>query len=430
MFVAISFVSLVAAKTTYEPWYVVKVNVSTPFQVQMMSQYQDAGHHLFFDSLSLKKPLFVGVRDWNVAGFYKNVDEILCADTETVSESLQEWFDNEVIAQPADPMSWDRFHSLDQIYAFLADKAAATPNIVSVFSIGRSHEGREIRGIKIEANPTNPGIFIEANSNGREWVGSAVATWIVNELLVSDDPVIRNLRENVNWYVIPVVNPDGFVYSHDEDRMWTKTRRPTSNSGCPGASIDRNFPLYWSTGGSSKNPCSIQHAGNAALSEVETVSLANFINKNAKKFTAYLNFHSTSQKLMYPFSTKDAFGMRNEDEHIEVGAQMIAALAKRYGTQYEFGDVLNTIYESSGSSIDWVKGVHDIPFVWQYEFRDTDKGFVFPAEQIIANAEETLDSIVALVDAAQSRGYFAAKRVKEEVKKPSLEYMYRGFIRG
>lgn len=60
----------------------------------------------------------------------------------------------------------------------------------------------------------NPVIFLEANIHAREWITSATATWFLNELLTSTEPAIRDLAENIDWYILPVFNVDGFVYSH------------------------------------------------------------------------------------------------------------------------------------------------------------------------------------------------------------------------
>lgn len=61
----------------------------------------------------------------------------------------------------------------------------------------------------------NPAIFIEANIHAREWISSAAATWIINELLSSDDPTTREIANTIDWYILPVANPDGFIFSHE-----------------------------------------------------------------------------------------------------------------------------------------------------------------------------------------------------------------------
>lgn len=49
--------------------------------------------------------------------------------------------------------------------------------------------------------------------HAREWITSATATWILNELLTSDDPSTQALSNNYNWVIVPIVNVDGFAYT-------------------------------------------------------------------------------------------------------------------------------------------------------------------------------------------------------------------------
>lgn len=57
-------------------------------------------------------------------------------------------------------------------------------------------------------------VFIEGGIHAREWISPATVTYIINEILTSTDPSFRRIVENFDWYIFPVVNPDGFVYSH------------------------------------------------------------------------------------------------------------------------------------------------------------------------------------------------------------------------
>lgn len=53
---------------------------------------------------------------------------------------------------------------------------------------------------------------------------------------------------------------------------------------------------------------------------------------------------------------------------------------------------------ASGGSMDWVKGTFKTPITYTYELRDTGRyGFILPADQIIPSAEETLDSLVTIL---------------------------------
>jgi len=59
---------------------------------------------------------------------------------------------------------------------------------------------------------------------------------------------------------------------------------------------------------------------------------------------------------------------------------------------------------ASGGSIDWVRGTFDTPYPYVWELRDTGSyGFVLPANQIIDTAEETLNSVIVILQHAKSR---------------------------
>lgn len=73
-----------------------------------------------------------------------------------------------------------------------------------------------------------PGIFIEGGVHGREWISPAVATWLLKELIKHNgsdaNSAEREIVRSVDWYILPVSNPDGYEYSLHYDRMWRKTR--------------------------------------------------------------------------------------------------------------------------------------------------------------------------------------------------------------
>lgn len=61
---------------------------------------------------------------------------------------------------------------------------------------------------------------------------------------------------------------------------------------------------------------------------------------------------------------------------------------------------------TSGSTVDYIKGVYDKPIVYAYELRDKGQyGFLLPPEQIIPTGEETLDSLIAMFKEAKRLGY-------------------------
>ena len=76
--------------------------------------------------------------------------------------------------------------------------------------------------------------------------------------------------------LVPLVNPDGYEFSRNEDRQWRKNRRKNPGSSCRGVDLNRNFEKKFGTA-SSKNPCKEDFRGPEAFSEPETFTLASYI---------------------------------------------------------------------------------------------------------------------------------------------------------
>jgi len=69
--------------------------------------------------------------------------------------------------------------------------------------------------IKISSggNGTRPVILVDAGIHAREWVAPAMALYIINQL-VENNAANSALTDAVDWYILPVLNPDGYEYSH------------------------------------------------------------------------------------------------------------------------------------------------------------------------------------------------------------------------
>ncbi|KAH1001416.1 hypothetical protein HUJ04_005442 [Dendroctonus ponderosae] len=131
---------------------------------------------------------------------------------------------------PGDGRSGD---SKVQISNWVRNLAFTHADRLTLINGGTTFQGREIIGVKLSTGPENnkPAVFIEANIHAREWITSAVATYILNELVVSQDPAVRRIAEAYVWYIFPVVNPDGFVHSHDNGLV-TRHEPPSEYIGC------------------------------------------------------------------------------------------------------------------------------------------------------------------------------------------------------
>lgn len=325
-----------------------------------------------------------------------------------VSSNVQSMIDDESFIQSriSDTFGWNKYHQLDSIHNWMDSILEQYPNVTSSIFVGKSYENRDIRGVKISFKTGNPGVLIEGGIHAREWISSAVTTFLMNSLLSSKNESIRSIAENFDWYIFPNVNPDGYVYTHTSNRLWRKTRTPYGGN-CFGADPNRNFDFHFSRFGASRNPCSEVYAGPKAFSEIEMKSYSNYLRSIQHKIHTYIAFHSYSQLLLFPYGHTPE-KVKNFDDLMEIGQAAVKALARRYNTQYRVGNIYNTIYPASGASVDWIYGVLSVPLSYTYELRPASSynGFELPVNQIIPTCLETIDSIVALLSHAKSLGYY------------------------
>jgi carboxypeptidase A len=288
------------------------------------------------------------------------------------------------------------------------------PLYVNVTTIGTSYEGRPLKLLKISKKQGNRAIFVEAHIHAREWVASATATWIINELLRSDNQDVKELADNIDWYFLPNANPDGYEYTRNSNRNWRKTRSIQSIL-CWGVDPNRNFGYNWmipdevGTTGSSTSPCSDVFSGNMAFSEPECFAIDRFLNDHRGIFDAYLALHSYDHSILFPYGNSKA-RVPNFEELQQVGNAAAEMLKSKNGTIYRVGNQAEILYSASGNAQDHAYGQYGIPISFTYEMRGNGDygnfGFFLPPEYIIPNAAEVMESFIGLVTKAKEFGRF------------------------
>ncbi len=84
-----------------------------------------------------------------------------------------------------------------------------------------------------------------------EWIAPAVVTYIIGKLM-SFEPKDKDILDNIDWVFLPVVNPDGYEYTHTEDRLWRKSRSKHNGDECIGVDLNRSMKqferfLFWNS---------------------------------------------------------------------------------------------------------------------------------------------------------------------------------------
>jgi len=87
-----------------------------------------------------------------------------------------------------------------------------------------------------------------------------------------------------DYYIMPVVNADGYEYTFTVDRLWRKNRRKAGYAGCSGVDLNRNFGYKWGGKGTSKDICKDTYAGSKPFSEPESDAIRNFFEISSANF--------------------------------------------------------------------------------------------------------------------------------------------------
>jgi carboxypeptidase T len=283
-----------------------------------------------------------------------------------------------IVAVEADfPAGWGGFHTYAEMSRDVAATAAAHPDIVQRFSIGKSYQGRDLWAVKISDNVTvdenEPEVLFDGLHHAREHMAAemtlAIFHWLVNGY--GHDATITRLVNGREIYIIFMVNPDGSEYdiSGGTYHLWRKNRQPNAGSSYIGTDLNRNYPYHWGCcAGSSTNPASLMFRGAAPLSAPESRAVANFINSRVlngrQQIRTAITFHTSGRLVMWPYGytyTDIPSDMTVADHRVLVA--MGKAMAATNGYKPEQA---SDLYISAGTTRDWEYGKHRI-FAYTFE---------------------------------------------------------------
>ncbi|XP_064073997.1 uncharacterized protein LOC113399284 [Vanessa tameamea] len=321
----------------------------------------------------------------------------------TLIEDIQSAFDMQTvktyIRRNMDSFDWSSYFRLDDIYNWLQDLNKLHPKSMLLMNIGKTTEKRDILAARVvlDKKKNKPKVIVEGGIHAREWISIAFVTYFLHQIVTakeSNDMALTKIAKTYEWYFVPVLNPDGYEYTHLKDRMHRKNANDVD--------INRNFGIAFGTVGVSHAKSSEIYCGPTAFSEAESVAMGNFVRENSKNLQYYLAFHSYGQYMIIPyaFSTKHH---ENFDEVRDMGLFAANAISKRYGTHYSVGTAYDTVgYITSGVSGCWVKKSFQVPYVLTFELRDDGKhGFALPTNEILPTCMETMDGLVTLLTPEQ-----------------------------
>ncbi|TGJ88477.1 hypothetical protein E0Z10_g311 [Xylaria hypoxylon] len=294
--------------------------------------------------------------------------------------------------------SWfSAYHPYADHLTFLKSLQAAFPSNSELITAGTSFEGRTIQGIHLwgtGGKASKPAIYYHGNVHAREWITSMTVEYIAYQLInnYSNDTAVKAVLDNYDFYILPIVNPDGFVYTQTTTRLWRKNRQTRSGTTAVGTDINRNWPYQWSGSGSSTSPGSETYRGVAAGDTPENTGIRTYGDKlgAAKGIKLYIDWHSYGQYILTPYGYSCSAKSPNQSKQDTLAKNTGAAIAAVHGTRFTTGQTCTTLYATNGGSNDYFTDVTVAELAWAIELRDTGTyGFTLPANQIIATGEES-----------------------------------------
>lgn len=282
----------------------------------------------------------------------------------------------EQVAQAEDfPPADAAYHNYAEMVADIQASAAAHPDIVSLFSIGTSYEGRTMWAAKVSdsvaVDESEPEVLFIGQQHAREHITQEMTLYILHMLAdqYGSDPQITELVNTREVYIIFTSNPDGSEYdiASGSYRSWRKNRQPTS--GYYGTDLNRNWGYKWGCcGGSSSLPYSETYRGASAFSAPETQRIRDFILSRVvngvQQIKASLEFHSYAQLVLWPYgyTYTDVPSDMTQDDHavfVTMGQYMA-------GTNGYTAEQSSDLYITDGTIDDWAYGAQKI-FMWTFE---------------------------------------------------------------
>ncbi len=312
---------------------------------------------------------------------------------------------------------WRDYDGADGIRAYLSRFVAQHRKIAKLYRIGTTTQGREIVAVRITEGRGSHGkrakrgssgggdreaVLYQGTTHAREWISTEVVRRLM-EYFAGNSSKARKLRSERELWFVPVVNPDGYQYTFDHERLWRKNLRDNNGDGqitnLDGVDLNRNYPEHWryDDEGSNTEISSETYRGPAAASEPETQASINLVRRIDPKLAD--SYHAYGPLLLYP-----------EGWQVQTPARDLPIYIALSGTDAEPAvegtdpDVSAELYTTNGEFTDWAHHEQDV-LAWTSELNEGCEGcgFVFPDDEALVQHEFEINLPFA-IDMARSAG--------------------------
>lgn len=377
-----------------------------PSQKSIDVQVSDSELENLLASLSLKNVNFV-IKDLAQA-VYETYPEQL--NRENLLEFTEKSFEEVKSAaqdsiHTASEVFFKLYRPLLSIDAWLDLLQQTYPNLVTIETIGQTFEGRDYKVVHISvpdedvAHEDRKTVVITGGVHAREWISVSTTLYCIYEMLNhwENNPDTWKELAKLDFLFIPVLNPDGYEYTWTTDRLWRKNRQHVAGSddlGCTGIDIDHLYDYHWTQ--LSDNVCGEEFSGNKPFEAYESKIWDAYLNATNEdhRIYGYIDLHSYSQEILYPYAYSCSETPRDEENLIELAYGISKAIRLTSGKYYAVlpacvdrdSDLIPDL--GSGSALDYMYH-HRAYWAFQMKLRDSGlHGFLLPDKYIQPVGEE------------------------------------------
>ncbi len=300
----------------------------------------------------------------------------------------------------ADP----EYHPYHEVVQDMESVAENHPDIVRLYNLTEeygvplTHQNRSVLALRItdpDGDSSEPEVLITGCHHAREWISVEVPLYFIHYLVdnYGTDPYVTYLVDNRDIWIIPMVNPDGYIKSWAQnDRAnngsgWRKNCRDNNGDGKidgnDGVDPNRNYGYKWGydDSGSSPNPTRLTYRGPSPFSEPETQAIRAL--SLDKDFDVVIHYHSYMNAILYPWAYAD-LDTPDHETFVRLAKQMALYNGYVYGNSKS-----GTVYNCNGEATDW-HYANRSSFAFTIELGSNKDKFIPDESRIIPICEENL----------------------------------------
>ncbi|VDK86718.1 unnamed protein product [Litomosoides sigmodontis] len=262
-------------------------------------------------------------------------------------------------------------------------------------------------------------VWIDGGNHAREWPALHTAITFIDKLVTNygKDPKITRYISKLNFYILPILNPDGFVFSRTSKssliRHWRKNRSPKNCTGsilfrknlcCEGVDLNRNYDFnFHQTLYPFNNSCSDEYQGPFPFSEPESRAVRDFIMSNElrNKTDAVISIHTHGQLIILPYNHRRKAYPSDYVDLMAVAQRVRNEMKKHGGHEYNIGTAADVLGPATGSATDWIKRNTNVKYVYVFELPPaytTWFAFQVKPHKLMPIANETWNGVSVIID--------------------------------